>query len=116
MEFLARSEDADLQSEEGRQIPGRRAVLLQGRQVLVRALRGQGLHEQGKGVLRFDRVDRRERSRRRRDRKSTRLNSSHVETSYAVFCLKKKTTKANVIIAVIYGEDGMLSDERRHRD
>src|SRR5690349_21945727 len=28
---------------------------------------------------------------RRRDRKSTRLNSSHVEISYAVFCLKKKT-------------------------
>src|SRR5690625_6332574 len=26
-----------------------------------------------------------------RDRKSTRLNSSHVATSYAVFCLKKKT-------------------------
>src|SRR5690606_41308180 len=26
------------------------------------------------------------------DRKSTRLNSSHVKTSYAVFCLKKKTT------------------------
>src|SRR5437868_10768676 len=25
------------------------------------------------------------------DRKSTRLNSSHVSTSYAVFCLKKKT-------------------------
>src|SRR5204863_1290064 len=25
------------------------------------------------------------------DRKSTRLNSSHVEISYAVFCLKKKT-------------------------
>src|SRR5438874_4600811 len=25
-----------------------------------------------------------------RDRKSTRLNSSHVERSYAVFCLKKK--------------------------
>src|SRR5438874_10006350 len=29
---------------------------------------------------------------RRRDRKSTRLNSSHVEISYAVFCLKKKKT------------------------
>src|SRR5690606_2783542 len=28
--------------------------------------------------------------RRQRDRKSTRLNSSHVKTSYAVFCLKKK--------------------------
>src|SRR5690349_23918033 len=26
-----------------------------------------------------------------KDRKSTRLNSSHVEISYAVFCLKKKT-------------------------
>src|SRR5436309_3788899 len=28
---------------------------------------------------------------RHRDRKSTRLNSSHVKISYAVFCLKKKT-------------------------
>src|SRR5204863_2236142 len=28
---------------------------------------------------------------RQSDRKSTRLNSSHVEISYAVFCLKKKT-------------------------
>src|SRR5438874_10671390 len=32
----------------------------------------------------------------RRDRKSTRLNSSHVEISYAVFCLKKKK-KLNII-------------------
>src|SRR5690625_6452420 len=29
------------------------------------------------------------------DRKSTRLNSSHVAISYAVFCLKKKKTDAN---------------------
>src|SRR5690625_5630401 len=29
------------------------------------------------------------------DRKSTRLNSSHVAISYAVFCLKKKTNKKN---------------------
>src|SRR5690625_6211983 len=28
-----------------------------------------------------------------KDRKSTRLNSSHVANSYAVFCLKKKHTK-----------------------
>src|SRR3712207_7911742 len=28
---------------------------------------------------------------RERDRKSTRLNSSHANISYAVFCLKKKT-------------------------
>src|SRR5437773_8335209 len=27
------------------------------------------------------------------DRKSTRLNSSHITISYAVFCLKKKKTK-----------------------
>src|SRR5690606_2228737 len=30
-----------------------------------------------------------------RDRKSTRLNSSHVKISYAVFCLKKKKTTHN---------------------
>src|SRR5438034_8690045 len=30
---------------------------------------------------------------RRRDRKSTRLNSSHTVISYAVFCLKKKNKK-----------------------
>src|SRR3712207_7987827 len=34
----------------------------------------------------------------RRDRKSTRLNSSHANISYAVFCLKKK--KKNVIAHV----------------
>src|SRR5256885_10777696 len=30
-----------------------------------------------------------------RDRKSTRLNSSHLVISYAVFCLKKKNTRSN---------------------
>src|SRR6266496_6305435 len=33
------------------------------------------------------------------DRKSTRLNSSHVEISYAVFCLKKKKQHEIVLIA-----------------
>src|SRR5690625_5944539 len=37
----------------------------------------------GEGRLRLDGV-------LRQDRKSTRLNSSHVAISYAVFCLKKK--------------------------
>src|SRR5690242_21026322 len=32
---------------------------------------------------------------RRGDRKSTRLNSSHMSISYAVFCLKKKTKYTN---------------------
>src|SRR3989442_6170516 len=31
------------------------------------------------------------------DRKSTRLNSSHVRISYAVFCLKKKKTQSTVV-------------------
>src|SRR5690606_39841572 len=33
------------------------------------------------------------------DRKSTRLNSSHVKISYAVFCLKKKTKKSKYPIS-----------------
>src|SRR5690606_39709750 len=34
--------------------------------------------------------------RGQRDRKSTRLNSSHVKISYAVFCLKKKKTRHSI--------------------
>src|SRR3989442_11936336 len=34
------------------------------------------------------------------DRKSTRLNSSHVRISYAVFCLKKKKRNMNYDIAI----------------
>src|SRR5690606_41070985 len=33
-----------------------------------------------------------------RDRKSTRLNSSHVKISYAVFCLKKKIEKCKMSV------------------
>src|SRR3712207_7834528 len=35
-----------------------------------------------------------------RDRKSTRLNSSHANISYAVFCLKKKTSAADCPVVV----------------
>src|SRR3989442_11949789 len=46
-----------------------------------------------------------------RDRKSTRLNSSHVRISYAVFCLKKKKTHR-----AAYGpETGSASDCPRRR-
>src|SRR5438874_4335356 len=41
------------------------------------------------------------------DRKSTRLNSSHVEISYAVFCLKKK--KRNKIKKTTVGPDAELT-------
>src|SRR3989454_7461607 len=37
--------------------------------------------------------------RYRRDRKSTRLNSSHLVISYAVFCLKKKKEKTTRLLA-----------------
>src|SRR3989442_3244091 len=38
-----------------------------------------------------------------RDRKSTRLNSSHVRISYAVFCLKKKTETCYVVSKIGHG-------------
>src|SRR5215813_14589936 len=34
------------------------------------------------------------------DRKSTRLNSSHVRISYAVFCLKKKKQQNNTLLII----------------
>src|SRR5438874_6327344 len=40
-----------------------------------------------------------------RDRKSTRLNSSHVEISYAVFCLKKKNSNNEDIVWDLIVED-----------
>src|SRR5690349_23934734 len=39
---------------------------------------------------------------RARDRKSTRLNSSHVEISYAVFCLKKKNNVGTATIGTTW--------------
>src|SRR5438034_7574166 len=54
--------------------------------------RGQETLDLPEQPLESPRGPRRETSRsgRRRDRKSTRLNSSHTVISYAVFCLKKK--------------------------
>src|SRR5690349_23934284 len=53
-----------------------------------------GLPDQGRRVRH---VRRSIAARGERDRKSTRLNSSHVEISYAVFCLKKKKKKKKKI-------------------
>src|SRR3712207_7823603 len=41
------------------------------------------------------------RARRARDRKSTRLNSSHANISYAVFCLKKKQPEGALFVDVL---------------
>src|SRR5438874_12589012 len=54
----------------------------------------QGIAGEGKGVHTSARSGERAAARVAvGDRKSTRLNSSHVEISYAVFCLKKKKKK-----------------------
>src|SRR5690349_22895760 len=51
-----------------------------------------------------------ERVRPGEDRKSTRLNSSHVEISYAVFCLKKKKEKKSKINSKIMKNNQILVD------
>src|SRR5688572_32259076 len=50
-----------------------------------------------------------------RDRKSTRLNSSHSQISYAVFCLKKKktTTPPRALLAP-YQHAAALAERKRH--
>src|SRR2546426_2423530 len=48
---------------------------------------------------------------RLRDRKSTRLNSSHLVISYAVFCLKKKKNKSRWDL---HGINKRRSDNRRN--
>src|SRR5215510_8106942 len=48
---------------------------------------------------------------RARDRKSTRLNSSHVAISYAVFCLKKKNRPRRA-----HEPDTILARRQRHQE
>src|SRR5437868_10710024 len=43
------------------------------------------------------------------DRKSTRLNSSHVSISYAVFCLKKKNISLNKFCRQASPPNGLIS-------
>src|SRR5436309_8340946 len=47
------------------------------------------------------------------DRKSTRLNSSHVKISYAVFCLKKKKIHIFAKAVKFYADHGMVMVEFR---
>src|SRR2546430_11670490 len=44
------------------------------------------------------------------DRKSTRLNSSHSQISYAVFCLKKKKTTGSKLPMLIHTYDVLTSN------
>src|SRR5437867_7329597 len=43
------------------------------------------------------------------DRKSTRLNSSHRTTSYAVFCLKKKNTRNAAVMPITQAKSDSVS-------
>src|SRR5256885_12034910 len=45
------------------------------------------------------------------DRKSTRLNSSHLVISYAVFCLKKKKSEQKAVLAVTDKSTAPASDD-----
>src|SRR3712207_1414155 len=56
--------------------------------VRTEAARGEGVEELAEKVAEHREYIEQE------DRKSTRLNSSHANISYAVFCLKKKRTKS----------------------
>src|SRR3712207_8978728 len=44
------------------------------------------------------------------DRKSTRLNSSHANISYAVFCLKKKKKISSSVPVRLHGLDAAVAD------
>src|SRR5690349_24219543 len=70
------------------------------------------------GALRsgFGRRERRQPLQRPdRDRKSTRLNSSHVEISYAVFCLKKKKSEAIIVREVATHAHECIVPATEHR-
>src|SRR5437667_3493786 len=59
-------------------------VLILGAKATAAGVRRGYPEDANRGVIRMDGMQ--------RDRKSTRLNSSHITISYAVFCLKKKNT------------------------
>src|SRR3712207_9003637 len=63
-------------------------------QVAEAALGRVGDHHVGRAERRDAQARRRGSVDRRADRKSTRLNSSHANISYAVFCLKKKNNRS----------------------
>src|SRR5690349_22041713 len=58
-----------------------------------------------------DRGDDRSERRADEDRKSTRVNSSHVEISYAVFCLKIKITGIEFLSSILRRSPWMRQDD-----
>src|SRR5438067_10098382 len=64
---------------------------------ILEELRRSKDHLKGSLMLSLESTSSRMNRLAKQDRKSTRLNSSHVSISYAVFCLKKKKNKSNII-------------------
>src|SRR5690349_22619226 len=87
---LFRSLDGAVTADEPALVDAVAEQVEQRRQEGDRGGHGEGDHDGGGQADRRQHAD-------ARDRKSTRLNSSHVEISYAVFCLKKKT-KQNIVV------------------
>src|SRR5437667_2276515 len=52
------------------------------------------------------------RANQTRDRKSTRLNSSHITSSYAVFCLKKKNQRCTPRLRATHNHGRIPEDSR----
>src|SRR3712207_2271003 len=61
---------------------------------------GRALQSDGTALERFTRMGEAYLAFAEQDRKSTRLNSSHANISYAVFCLKKKKNKQNYCLPI----------------
>src|SRR3712207_6991825 len=78
---LFRSAGAEVQRDELDRLERAPVLLAVGRQARRRLARERGALAERAG------------EEQRTDRKSTRLNSSHANISYAVFCLKKKKKK-----------------------
>src|SRR3712207_8350877 len=72
-----------------------RDVYAQGRQLAMQGLADRLDRELRRAVQAASRPDREPGTR---DRKSTRLNSSHANISYAVFCLKKKKSQSSTYL------------------
>src|SRR3712207_7751654 len=84
--------------------PTRRSSdLAHGLQVRIRRRESVGARERGEVLQRVAHAQ----TPRLVDRKSTRLNSSHANISYAVFCLKKK--KQNISSTITISNDLLIS-------
>src|SRR5437773_3967441 len=87
---LARAVDFDMEAAWGRRAGGTMTMFPRFLPSPARPIRWQSVSVGASRAVRVGPRGAVEGRPGRRDRKSTRLNSSHITISYAVFCLKKK--------------------------